>query len=79
VYKYDVVDNGTHITGKRPIWYAQDWVPDGLKVAGNGMVVTATGYGIDVLDDVGTLIVRVQTAFIVQNLVWAGPNLTETW
>lgn len=79
VYKYDLVDNGTHITGKRPIWYAQDWIPDGLKVAANGMVVTATGKGVDVLDDVGTLILRVQTEFVVQNFAWTGTNLTEFW
>ena len=58
VYKHDRVDNGTHITGKRPIWYAQDWVPDGLKVAANGYLVTATGPGVDVLDPYGVLIVR---------------------
>ena len=66
VYKYDVVDNGHNIAGRRPIFYSQDWVPDGLKVAANGYVVTGTGYGVDVLDEYGTLIVRVQTNFVVQ-------------
>ncbi|KAK3673792.1 hypothetical protein LTR78_006346 [Recurvomyces mirabilis] len=79
VYKYDRVDNGTHITGKRPIWYAQDWVPDGLKVAANGYIVTGTGPGVDVLDPFGVLIVRVQTNFIVQNIAWTGANLTDMW
>lgn len=58
IYKYDLVDNATHVTGKRPIWYAQDWVPDGVKVAANGMVVTGAGKGVDVLDEYGTLILR---------------------
>ncbi|TKA70393.1 hypothetical protein B0A55_05614 [Friedmanniomyces simplex] len=79
VFKYDRVDNGTHITGKRPLFYAQDWVPDGLKVAANGYVVTATGPGVDVLDEFGVLIVRIQTSFIVQNFAWTGTNLTEMW
>ena len=79
VYKYDVCDGGTHITNKRPIWYAQDWVPDGLKVAANGYVVTATGPGVDVLDENGVLILRIQTDFIVQNIAWVGGDLTEMW
>lgn len=79
VFKYDRVDNGTHITGKRPIWYAQDWIPDGLKVAANGYVVTATGMGVDVLDEYGVLIVRIQTDFVVQNFAWAGSKLTDLW
>ena len=35
-------------------------MPDGLKVARNGYIVTATGKGVDVLDEVGTLLVRVR-------------------
>jgi sugar lactone lactonase YvrE len=79
VFKYDLTDGGTHVTNKRPIWYAQDWVPDGLKVAANGYVVTATGPGVDILDPYGVLIVRVQTDFVVQNIAWVGADLTEMW
>ena len=79
IFKYDLVDEGTNIANKRPIFYSQDWVPDGLKVAANGYVVTGTGLGIDVLDPYGVLIVRVQTNFVVQNIVWVGDDLTETW
>ena len=79
IYKFDIVDEGTNIAGKRPIWYSQDWVPDGLKVAANGFVVTGSGPGVDVLDPYGVLVVRVQTDFIVQNMVWVGEDLTETW
>ena len=66
IYKFDVVDNGNAISGKRPIWLAQDWVPDGLKVAANGMVLTGAGKGVDVLDEYGTLVLRVQTNYTVQ-------------
>ena len=66
VYKYDVVDNGRSISGRRPFYYAMEWIPDGLKVAANGYVVTATGRGVDVLDEYGVLIVRIQTNFVVQ-------------
>jgi hypothetical protein len=38
------------IVNRRVIYLAQDWAPDGLKVAANGVVVTATGNGVDVLD-----------------------------
>ena len=79
VYKFDLIDGGTHLANKRPIWYAQDWVPDGLKVAANGYVVTCTGPGVDVLDPYGVLILRVQTSFVVQNIVWVGADLTEAW
>ncbi|KAK5701588.1 hypothetical protein LTR97_004403 [Elasticomyces elasticus] len=79
IFKYDRVDNGTHITGKRPLFYAQDWVPDGLKVAANGFVVTGSGPGVDVLDEFGVLILRIQTSFVVQNFAWTGDELTTLW
>nr|OQO29551.1 hypothetical protein B0A51_04109 [Rachicladosporium sp. CCFEE 5018] len=66
IYKFDLVDGGTHIANKRPVWYAQNWVSDGLK-------------GVDVLDEYGVLIVRVQTDYVVQNFAWVGDDLTEFW
>lgn len=66
LYTFDLTADGNHIVNKRPIYLAQDWVPDGLKVAANGYVcklnpnssvygadfnvVTAAGKGIDVID-----------------------------
>jgi len=79
VYKFDVVDNGTHIANKRPIWQSPDYVPDGLKVAANGYVLAATGLGVDVLDPVGVLIARVQTGFSAVNFAWVGEGLDEVW
>lgn len=79
IYKYDLVDNGTHITGKRPIWLAQHLVPDGLKVAANGYVLTGAGFGVDILDSYGVLIARVQTNYTVQNFAWVGEGLDELW
>lgn len=79
IYKYDLVDDGTHITGKRPIWLAQQLVPDGLKVAANGYVLTGAGFGVDILDPKGVLIARVQTNYTVQNFAWVGEGLTEFW
>lgn len=66
VYKFDVSDGGKLIGNKRPIWLAQDWIPDGLKTAANGYVLTGAGRGVDILDDVGTLLVRIQTNYTVQ-------------
>lgn len=79
VYAADVLPDGTGMVNKRAIFLAQDRVPDGIKTARNGMVVTATGHGVDVLDERGELVVRVQTNFTVLNIVWAGEGLQELW
>ncbi|MCJ1470600.1 hypothetical protein MMC07_009246 [Pseudocyphellaria aurata] len=79
IYAYDLNDKGTSLLNKRPIYLAQDGIPDGLKVAQNGYVVTAAGEGVDVLDEDGTLLVRVQTNYTVQNFAWTGKNLTTLW
>ena len=54
---------------------APDWIPDGVKVAANGVVLTAAGPGIDVLDAAGNILVRIQTNFTVQNLAFSGRDL----
>ena len=79
MYAFDLSKDATYLTNKRPIYLAQDWVPDGLKVAANGYVVTGTGRGVDVIDEKGTLLVRVQTNYTVQNFAWTGSNLTTLW
>lgn len=79
IYAYDLLGNGTYIGNKRSLYLAQDWIPDGLKVAANGYIVTATGFGVDVLDTVGTLLVRVQTNYTVQNFAWTGEDLKTLW
>jgi sugar lactone lactonase YvrE len=38
VYAFDQTSNGKHLINKRPLYLAQDWVPDGLKVAANGYI-----------------------------------------
>jgi sugar lactone lactonase YvrE len=38
IYAYDTTKDGNHIVNKRPIYLAQEGVPDGLKVARNGYV-----------------------------------------
>lgn len=79
IYAYDVSEDATFLTNKRAIYLAQDRIPDGLKVARNGFVVTAAGKGVDVLDEKGTLLVRVRTNFAVQNFAWAGKELRTLW
>lgn len=79
VYAVDVLNGGTGLANKRPIFLAQDRVPDGIKVASNGYIATATGHGVDVLDETGVPIIRVQTPFTVFNLVFAGKDLDELW
>jgi sugar lactone lactonase YvrE len=79
IYAYDVCDNGLSITNKRTIYQALDFGADGLKVAQNGLIVTATGKGFDVLDEVGTPIIRVQTNYSVENFAWTGNELKTLW
>lgn len=54
-------------------------MPDGIKVARNGYIVTATGHGVDVLDPAGIPLVRVQTNFTVVNIAWAGEGWQDLW
>ncbi len=79
IYAYNVSDNAMYLFNKRPIYLAQDWVPDGLKVARNGYVVTGAGRGVDVLDCYGTLLVRIQTNYTVQNFAWTGSDYKTLW
>ena len=79
IYAFDVSEDGTVVNNKRPFYMALDWVPDGLKVAANGYVLTATGKGVDVLDDKGQLLVRIQTNYTVQNFAWTGTDLKTFW
>jgi len=51
---------------KWPIYQSLDWASDGLKAARSDYIVTAKGRGVDVLDFVGTLLVRVQTDHTVR-------------
>jgi sugar lactone lactonase YvrE len=79
IYAFDLTPDGNNLINKRPIFEAQTGIPDGVKVAKNGYIVTATGSGVDVLDPIGTLLVRIQTNFPVQNLAFTGPTLTDLW
>ena len=79
VYAFDLSPDGTKVSNKRPFYLAQDWVPDGLKVSAEGLVLTGSGKGVDVLDDKGQLLIRVQTNYTVQNFAWTGPTLSTLW
>lgn len=79
IYKFDLTPDGDALINKRPFYYSQEWVPDGLKVAANGYVVTGAGFGVDVLDLTGSLVLRIQTDYIVQNFAWVGRDMKEFW
>ncbi|KAJ4397578.1 hypothetical protein N0V93_001810 [Gnomoniopsis smithogilvyi] len=78
VYKYDVID-GVHLGNRRAIFYSNEGNVDGIKVAENGLIVCATGKGVDVFDEYGHYIMRAQTNFTVNNLAFAGPDLKQLW
>ncbi|OJK02962.1 hypothetical protein ASPACDRAFT_76061 [Aspergillus aculeatus ATCC 16872] len=79
IYAFDVSQDGAHAYNKRPIYLAPGFVPDGLKVAANGYIVTGCGYGVDVIDPSGELLFTIQTNYTVQNFAWTGPELKTLW
>lgn len=79
VYAFDVSDDGTYLKNRRPVFLAMDFVPDGLKVASNGYLLTGSGHGVDVLDSTGRPLLRVQTNFTAVNCEFVGENRDELW
>jgi sugar lactone lactonase YvrE len=79
IYAFDVTHNGTRVSNKRSFYLSSSWVPDGLKVTREGLVLTGSGTGVDVIDDVGQLLFRIQTNYTVQNFAFVGNELKELW
>ncbi|KAL9619136.1 MAG: hypothetical protein Q9160_006225 [Pyrenula sp. 1 TL-2023] len=79
IYAFDVDESGTKIGPKRSFYMAQEWVPDGLKVSAENLILTGSGRGVDIIDPFGQLIMRVQTNYTVQNFAWTGPELSTLW
>jgi sugar lactone lactonase YvrE len=79
IYAFDVSNNGTKISNKRAFYLAQDYIPDGLKVSREGLVLTATGHGVDIIDPFGQLLLRVQTNHSVQNIQFTGAKFDTMW
>lgn len=90
VYAYDVDDDDEDGDGgkgaapwlkhKRPVYAAMEYVPDGLKVAANGYVLTGAGKGVDVLEPrSGRPVLRVQTNFTAVNFDFVGAERDELW
>ena len=48
-------------------------------MAANGYLVTSEGFGVTVMDERGTVLVRVRAGFSVQSLVFAGKGMDELW
>lgn len=79
VYAYDVACNGNSLRNKRVVYQTPTFFPDGIKIARNGYIVTAAGYGLDILDQDGTLLVRAQANYTVLNFAWTGQNFDTIW
>ena len=79
IYAFDVAETGTKISNKRSFYLAQDYIPDGIKVSRERLVLAASGHGLDVIDDKGQLLLRVQTNHTVNNLALTGVDLQTTW
>lgn len=86
VYAWDVErkgHDGKHpvITGKRVIFQSLEGAPDGLKIAANGYLLIGGGLaaGVDITDDLGNQIARIQTSHPVENIQWSGDDLKTLW
>jgi len=73
------VNNGTKIGNKRAFYLAQDYIPDGITVSRKGLVLTGTGHGLDVLDDMDRVMFRVRTNHSVADVQFTGPDLNTVW
>ncbi|KAJ4366786.1 hypothetical protein N0V83_007311 [Neocucurbitaria cava] len=79
IYAFDVSHNGTRVSNKRSFYLAQDYIPDGLKVSQEGIVLAASGHGMDIIDPSGQLLVRIQTQHGVANCQFTGKDLKTMW
>ncbi|KAL5394838.1 hypothetical protein PMIN06_009027 [Paraphaeosphaeria minitans] len=79
IYAFDLANNGTKVFNKRSFYLSSSWVSDGLKVSREGLLLTGAGTGIDVIDDVGKMLFRIQTNYTVQNFAFVGDDLRELW
>lgn len=79
IFAFDVDNNGTKIHNKRSFYLVQDYIPDGLDVSADGLVLSASGHGLDVLADTGELVMRIQTNHSVANFAFTGENLDQLW
>ena len=79
VYAFDVSSSGNSISNKRPIYLSKQWIPDGLKVARNGYILTGTSGGVDILDEEGTILATIKTNYTAVNLNWSGKNFETLW
>lgn len=52
-----------------------------MKVAANGYLVASTGLspGVDILDQSGSLIARIQAKHAVENIAWSGADFKTLW
>ena len=57
---------------RRAVYYTDQWIPDGIKVAKSGNIYTAAGNFIDVVDPQGVLLGKIRTPTFTTNLVFSG-------
>lgn len=85
IYAFDVVrppnNQAPYLTSKRTIFQSLEGIPDGLKVARNGMLVVGSGLstGVDIIAQDGTPVARIQTTHAVENIAWTGEDLKTLW
>lgn len=77
IYAYDLV-NGL-ATNRRLVYIADFWVPDGIRASKSGNLYAAAGIFVDIISPDGVLLGKIQTAGLMQNLIFAGPELNELW
>jgi len=77
IYAYDNV-NGL-LTNRRLVYIADFWVPDGIRVSRSGNLYAASGIFVDIISPDGVLLGKIHMGGLMQNLIFAGPDLNELW
>lgn len=71
IYEYDVVEDGTRLSGRRMFAFCSSGVPDGIKCDAVGNVYSGCGDGVHVWDPRGNLIGKIFVAGVVANFNFA--------
>ena len=81
VYAFDINEgpSGPYLTNKRPIWLPEQSIDDGFQISKEGYLIGAAGRSVDILSPYGDLLVKIQTNYTVNNIQFAGTNLSDLW
>lgn len=71
IYEYDVVDDGTRLSGRRLLAFCNEGVPDGIKCDAVGNIYSGCGDGVHIWNSRGSLIGKIYVGGVVANFNFA--------